>query len=133
MRARGAHCVLVSGGFTFFTSRVAAALGFHAEEANQLELTAGALTGRVIPPILDKESKRASLLRLSAEMHIPLSASLAIGDGANDVPMLLAAGLGVAYRAKPSVQAQVAAKLNVTDLTSLLYAQGIPRKAWVNA
>lgn len=131
MRARGAHAVLVSGGFTFFTTRVAEALGFHAQEANQLGIQDGKLSGTVLPPILDKQSKKEALLRIAQEKNIPLGLSLAIGDGANDIPMLQTAGLGVAYRAKPTVQREVAVKLNFTDLTSLLYAQNIPRDHWV--
>ncbi len=132
MRARGAYCLLVSGGFTFFTTRVREALGFHADDANRLDIADGKLTGQVIDPILDKDSKRASLLAACEEHGIPLSASLAVGDGANDLPMLLAAGLGVAYHAKPMVQAQARHRLNHSNLSALLYAQGIPKKDWVN-
>jgi phosphoserine phosphatase len=131
MKTRGAYCLLVSGGFQFFTSRVAQTLGFDAEEANRLEIMGGKLTGRVIEPILDKASKRQALHRICAERHILLAATLAIGDGANDLPMLKDAGLGVAYRAKPVVQAEAKAAITHNDLTALLYAQGIPRKDWV--
>ena len=131
MRARGAHCVLVSGGFQFFTQRVADALGFHAQEANQLEVAGGVLTGRVIEPILDKQSKLDALNRIAQAHNIPLAHTLAVGDGANDLPMLQAAGLGVAYHAKTVVQKQAAARVNFTDLSALLYAQGIAKAAWV--
>lgn len=124
MRANGAYTVLVSGGFDFFTSRVAAALGFHEESSNRLEIKDGRLTGEVIPPILDKNAKLETLMRISAGRGISLSEVLAAGDGANDVPMLLAAGLGAAYRAKPLVQASARARINHCDLTALLYAQG---------
>ena len=133
MRKRGAHCLLVSGGFHFFTTRVAKALGFHAEEANQLVIDNGLLTGEVVEPILDKQSKLDALQRTCLLRQIPLSAALAVCDGANDLPMLQAAGLGVAYRAKQSVQKHAAARINFTDLTALLYAQGIPRSEWVGA
>jgi phosphoserine phosphatase len=124
MRANGAYAVLVSGGFDFFTSRVRAALGFDADSSNRLEVEAGKLTGRVIPPILDKNAKLVTLMQTSAEREISLSEVLAAGDGANDVPMLLAAGLGVAYHAKPVVQQSARARINHCDLTALLYAQG---------
>ena len=124
MRAHGAHTVLVSGGFDFFTSRVRDTLGFHADSSNRFEIENGKLTGRVIPPILDKSSKLETLMHTVAQLGIGLSDVLAAGDGANDVPMLLASGLGVAYHAKPVVQASARARINHCDLTALLYAQG---------
>lgn len=131
MKARGAYCLLVSGGFTFFTSRVAADLGFDAEEANRLILSHDKLTGEVAAPILDKHSKRIALHRIAAARHLPLSATLAVGDGANDLPMLLDAGLGVAYHAKPLVVKAARAAIHYNDLSALLLMQGIPRHAWV--
>lgn len=131
MRARGAFTVLVSGGFDFFTSRVAAALGFHAESANQLEVKDGRLTGQVIEPILDKQAKKATLLEVAAMKNIPLQYTLAVGDGANDLPMLQTAGLGVAYHAKPVVEERAHAMIRHNDLTALLYLQGIPKDAWM--
>lgn len=130
MKARGAYTVLVSGGFTFFTTRVAAALGFDAQEANTLLLADHRLTGTVAEPILDKHSKRDALHRIAAARGLPLSATLAVGDGANDLPMLRDAGLGVAYHAKPIVVAQARAAVHYNDLTALLFAQGIPRSEW---
>jgi len=124
MAANGARCVLVSGGFTFFTSRVAAAAGFHANRANTLIEADGALTGQVREPILGKEAKLAALEEEAAALGIPLSATLAVGDGANDLAMIEASGLGVAYRAKPIVAAQAHAKVDHADLTALLYFQG---------
>ena len=132
MKARGSSTHLVSGGFTFFTSRVAVALGFDTQEANILEVADGKLTGTVAEPILDKDSKRASLAAHATAANLPLSATLAVGDGANDLPMLLAAGLGVAYHAKPVVAAQAAAQIRFNDLSALLYLQGIPRAEWVS-
>jgi phosphoserine phosphatase len=124
MRAHGAHCALVSGGFTFFTGRVAERVGFHAHFSNTLEIAEGRLTGKVAEPILDKDAKLATLKRLAAELGLPLSAALTVGDGANDLPMLQSAGLGVAFRAKPVVAAAARARVEHADLRALLYAQG---------
>jgi phosphoserine phosphatase len=124
MRANGARCVLVSGGFKFFSARVRDRLGFDDDQANDLELVDGCLTGRPVEPILDKNAKLATLLREAGRHHIPIAETLAVGDGANDLPMLQAAGLGVAYHAKPSVASQARARIDHADLTALLYAQG---------
>ena len=124
MAAHGARCVLVSGGFEFFTRRVAAAAGFHADRANRLIESGDALTGEVGEPILGREAKLAALQDEAAGLGIDLDATLAIGDGANDLAMLGAAGLGVAYHAKPLVAAEAHARIEHTDLTSLLYFQG---------
>ena len=124
MAANGARCVLVSGGFTFFTQRVAEAAGFHANRANTLIEADGALTGRVGEPILGREAKLAALMEEAKALGLDLSETLAIGDGANDLAMIEAAGLGVAYRAKPIVAAQADAKVDHADLTALLYFQG---------
>ena len=122
--ANGARCALVSGGFSFFTSRVAQAAGFHSHRANQLGEADGKLTGQVGEPILGREAKLAALNEDAALFGIPLAETLAVGDGANDLAMIEAAGLGVAYRAKPVVAAQADAKVDHTDLTALLYFQG---------
>ncbi|NBX03478.1 MAG: phosphoserine phosphatase SerB [Alphaproteobacteria bacterium] len=124
MRGQGARCVLVSGGFTFFTSRVREELGFHADFSNQLEIQNGMLTGRVIPPILGKEAKLATMLDECKKLGITPEEVMAIGDGANDLPMLLNAGLGVAYHAKPIVRAQANARLNYCDLSALIWVMG---------
>jgi phosphoserine phosphatase len=124
MAANGSRCVLVSGGFTFFTGRVAAAAGFHANRANVLEEAGGELTGLVREPILGREAKLAALLEEANALELPLSGALAVGDGANDLGMIEVAGLGVAYRAKPIVAAQADAKVDHADLTALLYFQG---------
>jgi len=131
MRAQGAQAVLVSGGFTFFTARVRDALGFHEDFANLLEVENGALTGRVIPPILGKEAKLATLMEYCRKLGITTDDVMAVGDGANDLPMLLAAGMGVAYHAKPVVWAQASARITQCDLSALLYVQGIPKESWV--
>jgi phosphoserine phosphatase len=131
MAASGARCVLVSGGFSFFTERVAAAAGFHAQRANSLGEAAGALTGLVGEPILGREAKLAALNEEAAAFGVPLSATLAVGDGANDLAMIQAAGLGVAYRAKPVVAAQADARVDHADLTALLYFQGYAENDFV--
>lgn len=124
MRANGATCVLVSGGFRCFTERVRSWVGFDDDRGNVLEVVDGTMTGAVVEPILDKDSKLQALLSYAGERHIPTPETMAVGDGANDLPMLLAAGLGVAYHAKPTVAAQARARVDHGDLTALLYAQG---------
>ena len=124
MKKNGATAMLVSGGFTFFTERVAKALGFDAHEANILDFKDGELTGKVIKPVLDKHAKEATLQRLITELGITAEDTTAIGDGANDLPMIQASGLGIAYRGKPIVQGEADAAINHTDLTTLLYFQG---------
>jgi phosphoserine phosphatase len=124
MAASGARCVLVSGGFDFFTSRVAHAAGFHAHWGNRLIDDGEALTGRVAEPILGRDAKLATLRAEAAGFGAAMVDTLAIGDGANDVDMITAAGLGVAYRAKPVLAQQADAKLDKADLTALLYFQG---------
>jgi phosphoserine phosphatase len=123
MRANGAHTVLVSGGFTFFTGRVAALLGFAVNRANNFLFGDGKLDG-VADPILGREAKLQALHEESARHGVPLESVLAVGDGANDLAMIKAAGLGVAYRAKPIVAAEAAASVRHGDLTALLYLQG---------
>ncbi len=124
MAAQGARCVLVSGGFEFFTRRVAAAAGFHADRANRLIEAGEALTGAVGEPILGREAKLAALREEAAALGVEPAAAIAIGDGANDLAMLGAAGLGVAYRAKPLVAAEAHARVDHADLTAMLYFQG---------
>ena len=124
MKAHGAFTALVSGGFTAFTGPVAAALGFDENHANALLVESGVLTGLVAMPILGKEAKVESLKAICAARGLTSSNVVAVGDGANDIPMLLVADLGVALHAKPNVQAQVATCINHGDLTALLYLQG---------
>ena len=124
MAAHGARCVLVSGGFEFFTARVAAAAGFHGHRANRLIDDGARLTGKVGMPILGREAKLAALTVEAADLGIGIEETLAVGDGANDLAMIEAAGLGVAWRAKPIVAARADARVDHTDLTSLLYFQG---------
>ncbi len=120
-KKKGGYTVLVSGGFTFFTSRVCRELGFDADFANELEIVGGRLTGKVKLPILGKEAKLKTLQETCKKMNISQSEVLAIGDGANDLPMLMAAGLGVAYHAKPVVRAQANAQLNHCNLSVLVW------------
>ena len=128
MHKFGGYCALVSGGFTYFTRMVHERLGFDFDAANTLDHDGRALAGTVQRPILGKEAKLATLERLCTQRGIDIAQSLSVGDGANDLPMLQAAGLGVAFRAKPAVAAQVAARIDHGDLTALLYLQGYRRR-----
>jgi phosphoserine phosphatase len=124
MKAHGARCVLVSGGFGYFTSRVAAMAGFEADRANTLIDDGARLTGEVGFPILGREAKLAALLEETAALGGAADDALAMGDGANDLDMIRAAGLGVAYKAKPVVAAQTRARIEHTDLRAALFFQG---------
>jgi phosphoserine phosphatase len=128
MRAHGGHAALVSGGFTAFTSAIAERLGFHENRANVLLAEGGLLTGTVAEPILGKEAKLQALQEITARLGISPAEAIAVGDGANDLPMLLAAGTGVALHAKPKVQAECQVRVNHGDLTALLYLQGYARE-----
>ncbi len=129
MKARGARTLLVSGGFTRFTGPVAEEIGFDANVANVLEIADGALLGTVTTPIVDAARKRAEL-EAAIEGGIDRALTLAVGDGANDIPMIQGAGLGVAYHAKPKTREAAAAEIVHGDLSALLYAQGIARRDW---
>ena len=128
LRAEGAVTALVSGGFACFTEPVGAACGFDRQQANRLVIEDGRLTGEVAPPILDRTAKRAALEALAAEQGLDLAASCAVGDGANDLDLLQAAGLGVGYRPKAALRRAADVSLDHGDLTALLYLQGY-RKA----
>jgi phosphoserine phosphatase len=130
MNAHGARCVLVSGGFDFFTGRVARAAGFAAHRANRLLHDGARLLGTVAEPILGREAKLAALNAEAAALGIGLEDTLAVGDGANDLAMIEAAGLGVAYRAKAVVAARADARIEHTDLAALLYFQGYGQDAF---
>jgi phosphoserine phosphatase len=127
MRRHGAHCCLVSGGFTLFTAPIAEKLGFHEHRANRLGLRQGSLTGKVEEPILGQGAKRDALVELRDRLALPREAVLAVGDGANDLAMLTEAGWGVAYRAKPAVAAAAPFRIEHADLSALLYFQGYRR------
>lgn len=124
MAAHGAHCLLVSGGFTAFTSRVAEAAGFHSHRANTLIDDGKVLTGDVGRPILGREAKLVALDEAATALGLARADALALGDGANDLAMIEAAGLGVAFQAKPVVAAKAHAAIRVSDLTAALYFQG---------
>ncbi|MEQ3625555.1 MAG: phosphoserine phosphatase SerB [Celeribacter sp.] len=124
MRAQGGHAALVSGGFTAFTSQVAAHLGFDEHRANTLGIENGRLTGRVVLPILGREAKIAALHEITERLGLSPRDVIAVGDGANDLGMLGIAGTGVALHAKPSVQKECDIRINHGDLTALLYIQG---------
>jgi phosphoserine phosphatase len=125
-------CLLVSGGFTRFADSVAEAIGFDRAIANELHVEGGRLAGTVGSPIVGAPAKRQALLDAAAEAGIELSCTLAVGDGANDIPMIEAAGVGVAYRAKPKVAAAADARIDHCDLTALLFAQGYSRGEWAD-
>ena len=127
MKTHGAHTALVSGGFTPFTSKVAATLGFDENQANELIVAEGVLTGEVGQPILGQQAKLDALRRISARLGIATADALAVGDGANDLAMIGEAGMGVALHAKPQVQQQARYRVNHGDLTALLYLQGYER------
>ncbi|WP_156967632.1 phosphoserine phosphatase SerB [Methylosinus sp. PW1] len=133
MRANGAYAALVSGGFTLFAERIAASLGFDEARANRLETCEGRITGVVLPPIAGAAAKREALEELRVRLALPAEATLAVGDGANDLDMLAAAGLGVAYHAKPKVAEAAAARVDRADLSALLFAQGYRREDFVEA
>jgi phosphoserine phosphatase len=124
MTAHNALTALVSGGFTWFTGRVAAMVGFDIHRANTLLDDGAALTGKVGEPIVDRETKLATLRELATERRLRMAATLAVGDGANDLAMLREAGLGVAFHAKPIVAAEARARVDHADLRALLFAQG---------
>lgn len=124
MRANGADCYLISGGFTFLTSAIAAKLGFTGHHANQLAISEGQLSGYALPPILGKQSKLDFLNQYCRQMQIPHSQSICVGDGANDMMMLQAAGMGVAFEGKPALRAAIDLQISHSDLTALLYLQG---------
>lgn len=132
MKANGAYTALVSGGFTAFTSHVAATLGFDENRSNTLLIENGKLTGEVALPILGKEAKVKSLKRICKERGFRKADAIAVGDGANDIPMLLEAGMGVALHAKPKVQAEAPICINHGDLTALLYLQGYRKAEFVS-
>jgi phosphoserine phosphatase len=131
MKTHGAYTALVSGGFTQFTSQVAGALGFDEHRANELVIEDGRFAGRAREPILGRDAKLATLKMLTKQLGLTPGDSLAIGDGANDVPMLTAAGLGVAFHAKPAVREKASVRVDYGDLTALLYIQGYTRSEFV--
>jgi phosphoserine phosphatase len=132
LRAHGVYTCLISGGFTLFTTAVAARLGFQENRANELIVHDGKFTGEVREPILGRAAKLATLIELTESFDLDDIDTLVVGDGANDLGMIQHAGLGVAYRAKPAVAATAAARIDHGDLTALLYAQGYRREEFVD-
>lgn len=130
MRVNGARCVLVSGGFTVFADRVAKEIGFDRALSNTLDIADGALLGTVARPIIGAAAKRETLIAEASALGLSHDQVLAVGDGANDIPMIEIAGLGVAYHAKPKTAAAAGARIDHNDLTALLYAQGYGRTVW---
>jgi len=124
MRAHGAVTILVSGGFAQFARPIAAELGFDRQASNELVIEGGRIAGRVREPILGRDAKLATLKQVAADRGVPLAETLAVGDGANDLAMIEAAGLGIAFHARPAVAARVRNRIDHGDLTALLYAQG---------
>ncbi len=133
MRAHGAYTCLISGGFTLFTNRVAAMIGFEENRGNELLVEDGKLTGRVAEPILGRAAKLATLNELREAFDLDDLDTLVVGDGANDLGMIQSAGLGIAYHAKPAVAASAHARIDHGDLTALLYAQGYRREEFVTS
>ena len=131
MKANGAYAALVSGGFTAFTSQIAAVLAFDENRANTLLVADGKLTGQVGEPILGRAAKVQALTEIAARLNISPSDAIAVGDGANDLGMLKMAGAGVALHAKPTVQAECDIRINHGDLTALLYLQGYSREEFI--
>lgn len=131
MREAGATCYLISGGFTAITEPIASRCGFHGTHANHLEMEDGKLLGRVRKPVLDRDSKAQYLAHYCRELGIGAKDAACIGDGANDLAMLQAAGFGVAFHGKPLLRQQVPLQLNHTDLTGLLYLQGFTASEFV--
>jgi phosphoserine phosphatase len=132
MRSRGAQALLVTGGFHDFADPLAAELGFTELRANYLESIHGHLTGRVAGDIVDASAKARALVEMRDRLGLAREAVLAVGDGANDAPMLAEAGLGVSYRGKPRLEAAAQARIRHNDLTALLWAQGIGKAEWVS-
>lgn len=128
MRQNGAVCILVSGGFTYFTGAIASQLGFTGHHGNTLHIEDNQLAGTVGEPILDKDSKLSFLKLYCEELEIDISDTVAIGDGANDLPMLQAAGLGIGYRPKPLLEESLLNCIRFTDLSSVLYVQGYKKE-----
>jgi len=124
MRNHGAHCYLVSGGFTFLTGVIAKELGFSDHHSNIMDIADGLLTGKAVPPILDQQAKLTFLKNYIKKFNLTPEHCLCVGDGANDMAMLQHAGMGVAFEGKPALRQQINLQLNYTDLSGLLYLQG---------
>lgn len=131
MRAHGAFTALISGGFSYFTDRIRESVGFHSSLGNHLGMKNGKLTGKVIPPIVGKEVKLEMMIDMAEQQSLGISQTMSIGDGANDVPMLSKAGIGIAYHAHPVARVAARARLDHVDLTGALFIQGYRRTDFV--
>jgi phosphoserine phosphatase len=132
MRQNGAYTALVSGGFKYFTSHIREQVGFHEDVSNEFDINDRKLTGRIGDTIIDKDGKLETLNRLARQLDISVADAVTVGDGANDLPMLQAAGLGMAFHAKPLVATSARHQIEYSDLTSVLYAQGYRKTEFVN-
>ena len=132
MRKNGAFTALVSSGFKFFTRHIREQIGFHEDVSNEFEIKDGTLTGEIDGTIMNKDGKLSTLRRFAEQQGVALSDTVTVGDGANDLPMLQAAGLGIAFHAKPVVAASARFQIKHSDLTSVLYAQGYKRNEFVD-
>jgi phosphoserine phosphatase len=132
MRQNGAYTALVSGGFKYFTSHIREQVGFHEDVSNEFDINDRKLTGRIGDTIIDKDGKLETLNRLARQLDISVADAVTVGDGANDLPMLQAAGLGMAFHAKPMVATSARHQIEYSDLTSVLYAQGYRKTEFVN-
>ena len=128
MRGHGAFTALISGGFSYFTDRIRESVGFHTSLGNHLGMENGKLTGKVIPPIVGKEIKLEMLIDMAEQQGLGITQTLSIGDGANDVPMLTKAGMGIAYHAHPVAREAARARLDHADLAGALFIQGYRRE-----
>lgn len=132
MKAHNARTALVSGGFTYFTRLIAERCGFDEHHGNELEIKGGVLTGRLAAPVLGPDTKLAQLRRITEERGVRMAATLTTGDGANDLPMLREAGLGIGYHAKPVVRAEIRNQINFASLRAHLFAQGYKADAFID-
>ena len=132
MRQNGAYTALVSGGFKYFTSHIREQVGFHEDVSNEFDINDRKLTGRIGDTIIDKDGKLETLNRLARQLDISVADAVTVGDGANDLPMLQAAGLGMAFHAKPLVATSARHQIEYSDLTSVLYAQGYRKTEFVS-
>jgi phosphoserine phosphatase len=132
MRQNGAYTALVSGGFKYFTSHIREQVGFHEDVSNEFDINDRKLTGRIGDTIIDKDGKLETLNRLARQLDISVADAVTVGDGANDLPMLQAAGLGMAFHAKPMVATSARHQIEYSDLTSVLYAQGYRKTEFVS-
>ncbi len=131
MRHHGAYCILVSGGFSYFTTRIAKRIGFHDHQANELLFEDNKLTGEVLEPILGRSAKLETLNRLCETKNLTLFDVLSVGDGANDIKMIEAAGIGVSFHGSDSLKKRANASIDHNDLTALLYLQGYQNSEFI--